>query len=278
MPFCLSVSPSLRPLPLSLHLPLFCLLYLFLLSLFSTNVCLFLNTSLTLNLPNSLFFTTALSIYLSVTLSLCHSVSLFLCFFVSLHLPLFQSLSGTLSLYTSLYFAPSLLLSLFSANVCFFFFFSLSLSYPLFLSLPLSPYISLHHPLFCSITSLLSLFFALFLFYQCLSLFTGTTVATNNNFNGKLKDIEVQEFKDCLKDFVPLILSPSNLLVKKISGKEITCGELSNYIPAFVKIFGVIYYKPETFGIQKLQRYPIPDAILADGKVGIISSRCQSYH
>jgi hypothetical protein len=70
-------------------------------------------------------------------------------------------------------------------------------------------------------------------------LVSGNTVATNNNFKGKLKDIENQEFKDCLKDFVPLILSPSNLLVKKISGKEITCGELSNYIPAFVEIFGV---------------------------------------
>ena len=44
-------------------------------------------------------------------------------------------------------------------------------------------------------------------------------------FSGTWRDIEPM-FKDHLNQFVPLLLSPSNIVVKKISGNEVKCKEL----------------------------------------------------
>ncbi len=67
---------------------------------------------------------------------------------------------------------------------------------------------------------------------------SGMKVLNDPNFRGQLKDID-EDFKKHLKDFIPHILSPSNILVKKISGNEVKCGDLYDYFKEYVKIFQV---------------------------------------
>ena len=66
----------------------------------------------------------------------------------------------------------------------------------------------------------------------------GLRVATDPRFDGKLRDIE-SSFKDHLKTFVPLLLSPSNIEVKKISGNPLKCKELVGFFRAYLDIFKV---------------------------------------
>ena len=64
----------------------------------------------------------------------------------------------------------------------------------------------------------------------------GLNVATNPNFDGRLCDIEPL-FKQHLNDFVPLLLAPEHVTVRKISGQEVRCKELVRYMRAYVDIF-----------------------------------------
>ncbi|XP_033734970.1 atlastin-2-like [Pecten maximus] len=64
----------------------------------------------------------------------------------------------------------------------------------------------------------------------------GLGVATNPNFDGKIKDIE-KDFKEQLQILVPLLLDDSNLVVKEINGCQITCRELVEYFKAYIKIY-----------------------------------------
>ncbi|MEE6492339.1 hypothetical protein FKM82_016551 [Ascaphus truei] len=64
----------------------------------------------------------------------------------------------------------------------------------------------------------------------------GLTVATNPNFDGKLKEID-EEFIKNLKIFIPWLLSPENLDVKEINGNKITCRGLVEYFKAYIKIY-----------------------------------------
>ena len=65
-------------------------------------------------------------------------------------------------------------------------------------------------------------------------------VATNPEFKGQLKDIEKQ-FLTHLREFVPLILSPANIVTKRISGNEIKAKELVQFFKAYMEIFKVKY-------------------------------------
>ncbi|KHJ47554.1 guanylate-binding protein [Trichuris suis] len=64
----------------------------------------------------------------------------------------------------------------------------------------------------------------------------GLKVATSPNFHGQLSDIEL-EFKRQLLNFVPQILAPNNLVLKKINGREICCRELLEYFRSYMKVF-----------------------------------------
>lgn len=64
----------------------------------------------------------------------------------------------------------------------------------------------------------------------------GLRVATDPSFDGKLKDIE-KMFLDHLKEFVPLLLAPENIVVKRISGNEVKSKELVQFFKAYVEIF-----------------------------------------
>ncbi|XP_068420370.1 atlastin-2 isoform X3 [Eschrichtius robustus] len=59
----------------------------------------------------------------------------------------------------------------------------------------------------------------------------GLKVATNPSFDGRLKDID-EEFKRELRNLVPLLLAPENLVEKEISGSKVTCRDLVEYFKA----------------------------------------------
>uniref|UniRef100_A0A8C9CCC8 GB1/RHD3-type G domain-containing protein n=1 Tax=Phocoena sinus TaxID=42100 RepID=A0A8C9CCC8_PHOSS len=63
----------------------------------------------------------------------------------------------------------------------------------------------------------------------------GLKVATNPSFDGRLKDID-EEFKQELRNLIPLLLAPENLLEKEISGSKVICKDLVQYFKAYIKI------------------------------------------
>lgn len=64
----------------------------------------------------------------------------------------------------------------------------------------------------------------------------GLKVATNPNFDGKLKEID-DEFIKNLKILIPWLLSPDSLDIKEINGNKITCRGLLEYFKAYIKIY-----------------------------------------
>ncbi|XP_070590773.1 atlastin-2 isoform X2 [Erythrolamprus reginae] len=64
----------------------------------------------------------------------------------------------------------------------------------------------------------------------------GLKVATNPNFDGRLNDID-DEFKKELRNLIPLLLAPKNLVEKEISGSKVTCRDLVQYFKAYIKIY-----------------------------------------
>jgi len=64
----------------------------------------------------------------------------------------------------------------------------------------------------------------------------GLKVATNPAFDGRLSDIE-PDFKEQLKELVPLVLAPENLVVKRIGGQKVRVKELVHYFKAYTAIY-----------------------------------------
>ncbi|XP_055848492.1 atlastin isoform X1 [Episyrphus balteatus] len=64
----------------------------------------------------------------------------------------------------------------------------------------------------------------------------GLTVATNPNFDGRLKDI-TPEFKQSLRNLVPMLLAPDNLITKEISGQKVRARELVQYFKSYMQIY-----------------------------------------
>ncbi|XP_066481514.1 atlastin-2 isoform X2 [Tiliqua scincoides] len=64
----------------------------------------------------------------------------------------------------------------------------------------------------------------------------GLKVATNPSFDGRLKDID-EDFQRELRNLVPLLLAPENLVEKEISGSKVTCRDLVQYFKAYIKIY-----------------------------------------
>ncbi|XP_066486323.1 atlastin-1 [Tiliqua scincoides] len=64
----------------------------------------------------------------------------------------------------------------------------------------------------------------------------GLKVATNPNFDGKLREID-EDFIKKLKVLIPWLLSPEKLDIKEINGSQITCRGLVEYFKAYIKIY-----------------------------------------
>lgn len=66
--------------------------------------------------------------------------------------------------------------------------------------------------------------------------YPGTAVATGVNLDGDLKQID-PEFIAQVKQLVPSLLAPENLIVKRINGRKVRGRDLVTYMQAYVDIF-----------------------------------------
>lgn len=66
--------------------------------------------------------------------------------------------------------------------------------------------------------------------------FPGIAVIKKQNFDGKLSDID-KDFKDNLLQLVQQLMSPENLIVKKVKDQPITACEFVMYFKSYFKIF-----------------------------------------
>jgi len=64
----------------------------------------------------------------------------------------------------------------------------------------------------------------------------GKHVATNPKFKGTLSDID-EEFLEHLKEFMPLLLSSKNLVIKSQGGKEVKAKEIVQFYKSYMEIF-----------------------------------------
>lgn len=64
----------------------------------------------------------------------------------------------------------------------------------------------------------------------------GKVVTTRQEFQGALRDID-EDFIKHLKTFVPLLLSPRNLIVKTQGGKEVKSKEIIQFFKSYMEIF-----------------------------------------
>ncbi|PIK60902.1 putative atlastin-2 [Apostichopus japonicus] len=64
----------------------------------------------------------------------------------------------------------------------------------------------------------------------------GLAVARQKEYDGRLADID-SEFQDYLKVLAPMLLAPSNLIVKSINGSHVRCKDLLEYFKAYVNIY-----------------------------------------
>merc|ERR1712117_455605 len=64
----------------------------------------------------------------------------------------------------------------------------------------------------------------------------GLRVSTDPEFDGRMKDIE-STFTEKLSEFVPLILAPDNVVVKRIGGNEVRCKEIIAFFKAYIEVF-----------------------------------------
>jgi len=64
----------------------------------------------------------------------------------------------------------------------------------------------------------------------------GRHVATNPNFKGNIKQVD-EEFVEHIQAFCPEILSPANLVIKVMGGKEVKAKEIVQYYKSYMEIF-----------------------------------------
>lgn len=64
----------------------------------------------------------------------------------------------------------------------------------------------------------------------------GLKIATNPKFDGRLSEIE-SDFKKQLKKLIPTLLSPENLVTKKINGQSVKAKDLLSYFKCYIEIY-----------------------------------------
>ena len=66
----------------------------------------------------------------------------------------------------------------------------------------------------------------------------GRHVATNPKFKGNIQQID-EEFIEHIQGFMPTLLSPKNLVIKNMGGKEVKAKEIVQYYKSYMEIFKV---------------------------------------
>ncbi|CAB0029081.1 unnamed protein product [Trichogramma brassicae] len=64
----------------------------------------------------------------------------------------------------------------------------------------------------------------------------GLNIATNPKFDGRLSEIESQ-FKEQLKELIPMLLAPEKLVTKKINGQTVKASSLLQYFKSYIQIY-----------------------------------------
>lgn len=64
----------------------------------------------------------------------------------------------------------------------------------------------------------------------------GMTVVRGSNFSGAIEQIDT-EFIKYVKELVPSIVSPENLVVKTINGESVRARDLTHYLEAYVELY-----------------------------------------
>ncbi|KAF5271746.1 hypothetical protein FQA39_LY08069 [Lamprigera yunnana] len=64
----------------------------------------------------------------------------------------------------------------------------------------------------------------------------GLKVSTNPAFDGRVADIDI-EFKKNLQSLVPMLLSPENLVLKRINGQNVKARDLLQYFKSYIQIY-----------------------------------------
>ncbi|KAJ6667064.1 hypothetical protein lerEdw1_019067 [Lerista edwardsae] len=89
----------------------------------------------------------------------------------------------------------------------------------------------------------------------------GLKVATNPNFDGRLKDID-EDFQKELRNLVPLLLAPENLVEKEISGSKVTCRDLVQYFKVGKYFCSLIFTNKAYIKIYQGEELPHPKSML----------------
>lgn len=66
--------------------------------------------------------------------------------------------------------------------------------------------------------------------------YPGDAVTQDENYDGQMSLIATK-FKDALKDLVPNILAPENLIVKKINGQKVRAMDFIQYLKSYMEVF-----------------------------------------
>lgn len=61
-------------------------------------------------------------------------------------------------------------------------------------------------------------------------------VVLEENFRGNLQRVE-KNFIDCVKQFLPSLLAPENLIIRQINGRKMRIGDFKTYLKSFVDTF-----------------------------------------
>lgn len=64
----------------------------------------------------------------------------------------------------------------------------------------------------------------------------GLNIATNPKFDGRLSEIQL-DFKEQLRELIPMILAPEKLVTKKINGQVVKAKDLLEYFKSYMKIY-----------------------------------------
>lgn len=64
----------------------------------------------------------------------------------------------------------------------------------------------------------------------------GFVVTEGRNFTGDIQEIS-QNFRNSVKELVPALFSPKNLVIKKINGQKVRVRNLLPYLKTYIKIF-----------------------------------------
>lgn len=64
----------------------------------------------------------------------------------------------------------------------------------------------------------------------------GFTVAQGNNFTGSLQDVS-SDFMKYIKELVPALFAPENLIVKRINGGKVRARDFIQYLETYTNIF-----------------------------------------